>query len=46
MFIGRTDKSSVLWLVSYAAAPVPFPVGTDLVDKHMHFMSALILLMG
>lgn len=30
--------------LSYAAAPVPFPVGTDLIDKHMHFMDALIIL--
>lgn len=31
--------------LSYAAAPIPFPVGTDLVDKHVHFVGALILLM-
>lgn len=30
--------------LSHTAASVPFPVGTDLVDKHVHFMGALILL--
>lgn len=28
--------------LSYAAAPFPFPVGADLVDKHMHMMGTLI----
>lgn len=43
---GELIKFCVAAGLSYAAAPVPFPVGTDLVDKHMDFMGALILLMG
>lgn len=42
---GELIKFFVVAGLSYAAAPSPFPVGTDLVDKHMHFMGALILLM-
>lgn len=42
---GELIKFCIVAGLSYAAAPVLFPVGTNLVDKHMHFMGALILLM-
>lgn len=40
---GELVKFCIVAGLSYPAAPFPFPVGTDLLDKHVHFMDALIL---